>query len=249
MRNLSVLSANSPVTKLDLPAFYEGNEKLWFKVVESSFRCHGIVESKKRYDLVLRALKVKQLQQVENIIPAADSDQLEDPYQNIREALIKENTLTENERIETLLHGVHLENNKPTEMLRKLKRLMSDDRPNIPLLTKLFMDKLPGEVQRLLAATGETELDVLTKRAETILATPVKDSKPLKDNRTYVQKSRNDLCFYHDKYGSNATKCHAPCNWQGRPNNIGKEIIFLLAIIVVALIKLEQLNLLAPLTH
>ena len=34
LRNLSVLSANSPVTKLDLPAFYEGNAKIWFKVVE-----------------------------------------------------------------------------------------------------------------------------------------------------------------------------------------------------------------------
>ena len=160
LRNLSMFSANNPVTKLDLPAFYEGNAKLRVKVVKSSFRCQGIVESKEKYDLVLCALKVKQLQQVENIIPAADSDLLDDPYQNIREALIKENTLTESERIETLLHGVHLENDKPTEMLRKLKRLMSDDRPSIPLLTKLFMDKLPCEVQRLLAATGETELDV-----------------------------------------------------------------------------------------
>ena len=196
-----MLTANNPVTKLDLPAVYEGNAKLWFKVVESSFKCLDIVESKEKYDLVLRALKVKQLQQVENIIPAADSDQLDNTCQNIREALIKENTLTENERTENSLHGVHLENNKPTEMLRKLKRLMSDDRrsvPNIPLLTKLFMDKLSGEVQRLLAATEETELDVLANRAETILATPTKDSKPLKDNRTYVQKSRNDLCFYHN---------------------------------------------------
>ena len=67
-------------------------------------------------------------------------------------------------------------------MLRKLKGLMSDDRSNIPLLTKLFMDKLLGEEQRPLAATGKTELYVLAKRAEAILATPVKDSKPLKDN-------------------------------------------------------------------
>ena len=55
-------------TQLKLPDFYDSDPLLWFKVVEASFSRHDITESKERYGLVLHALKVKQLPQIEDVL-------------------------------------------------------------------------------------------------------------------------------------------------------------------------------------
>jgi hypothetical protein len=37
------------------------------------------------------------------------------------------------------------------------------------------------------------------------------------------RRPRNrDLCWYHDKFGANATKCSAPCMWKFKENGQGR---------------------------
>ena len=100
---------------------------------------HDITESKERYGLVLHALKVKQLQQIEDVL-SCSLEQSDDPYDRLKNALISKNTMSEEEKLETLLHGVELGSSRPTEMLRKLKGLMTNE-ADLVLLKKLFFDR------------------------------------------------------------------------------------------------------------
>ena len=86
------------------------------------------------------------------------------------------------------------------------------------MLKKLFMDKLPNGVSRLLAATGETDLDILAERADDIVATPTTTTTSFlraKNVWNNYPRHKNELCFHHDKFGHNTNKCVSPCNWQG----------------------------------
>ena len=65
--NLSAVSL-AYAKSLELPQFCENNPTLWFKVIEESFRCRDVTDSKEQYDLALRALRVKQLQQIEHLL-------------------------------------------------------------------------------------------------------------------------------------------------------------------------------------
>ena len=127
--------------------------------------------------------------------------------------------MSNNERLDTLLHGVHLRSSRPTEMLRKLKRLMitgNDKEVEIPLLKKFFIDKLPNDVRRLLAATGEIDQDILAKRADDIVATPTTSTTSFPRARNVwnnYPRHKNELCFYHNKFGHHANKCVLPCTW------------------------------------
>ena len=180
---------------LELPRFYENNPTLWFKVIETSFRCHDIAEPKQQIDITLRALGVKQLQQIEHLLCVDQHP--ENPYEVLKQNLLKENLMSENERLYTLLHWIHLGNSPPTEMLCKLRRLMirgTNKDADIPLLKKLFLDKLPNEVRRLLAATGEENLEMLAKRADDVMA-----ATPSRSTNTTVtdnfMKHRNGQSF------------------------------------------------------
>ena len=201
-------------TQLKLPDFYDSDPLLWFKVVEASFSCHDITESKERYGLVLHALKVKQLQQIEDVL-SCSLEQSDDPYNRLKNALISKNTMSEEEKLETLLHGVELGSSRPTEMLRKLKGVMTNE-ADLVLLKKLFFDKLPTDIRRLLAATEETDVYVLAKRADAIVESTSSSSRLRKRDGNSTSTPRNNsgsVCFYHDKYGKNAVKCVPPCSW------------------------------------
>ena len=198
-------------TQLKLPDFYDSDPLLWFKVVEASFSCHDITESKERYGLVLHALKVKQLQQIEDVL-SCSLEQSDDPYNRLKNALISKNTMSEEEKLETLLHGVELGSSRPTEMLRKLKGLMTNE-ADLVLLKKLFFDKLPTDIKRLLAATGETNVYVLAERADAIVESTSSSPRLGKRDGNSTSTPRNNsgsVCFYHDKYGKNAVKCVPP---------------------------------------
>jgi len=59
--------------------------------------------------------------------------------------------------------------------------------------------------------------DIMLEQAS--LTTAVVKHTPTPSQKTQGQKTTFDqipmTCWYHRKHGSNATKCKAPCNWQG----------------------------------
>ena len=139
----------------------------------------------------------------------------DDPQGRLKNALISKNTMSEEEKFETLLRGVELGSSRPTKMLRKLKGLMTN-KADLVLLKKLFFDKLPTDIRRLLAATGETDVYVSAKRADAIMESTSSSSRLLKCDGNSTKTPRNNsgsVCFYHDRYGKNAVKCVPPCSW------------------------------------
>ena len=114
--NLSSVSLAS-AKSLELPQFYDNNPTLWFKIIKASFGCCDVTDSKEQYDLTLRALRVKQLQQIEHLLSV--DQQPNNAYEVLKQTLLKENSMSDNERLDTMLHDVHLGSSRPTEMLRK----------------------------------------------------------------------------------------------------------------------------------
>lgn len=77
-------------------------------------------------------------------------------------------------------------------------------------------------------AGNSSELDSLKKQLEELtlsvasLSSTVKANyrRPRSRSRPRYQARRNEsLCWYHDRFGKNAQRCNAPCNW---PTDTGK---------------------------
>ncbi|XP_064482933.1 uncharacterized protein LOC135395772 [Ornithodoros turicata] len=72
-------------------------------------------------------------------------------------------------RLQQLLTNEELGDQKPTQLLRRMRALVGDATLDSSLLQELFLQRLPAEARRILAAAGSTSLEDLAKLADRIL--------------------------------------------------------------------------------
>ena len=101
------------------------------------------------------------------------------PYFYLKTALVEIFGQTEEHQLDQLLHACELGDPKPTELLAKMRKLLgAKDSP--VLLKKLFMDRLPSIVRRVLAAGPIDNLDDVAHGADRLVA---EDRLPTSDPR------------------------------------------------------------------
>ena len=104
-----------------------------------------------------------------------------DPYQGLKDALIRRNAPTRHQCLQRLLHHTVLGDRKPSELLRSMRRL-HDDATDTDLFKELFLSRMPKETRAVLtAADPATSLDNLADMADRMFdcSQPAADPFPL----------------------------------------------------------------------
>ena len=179
----------SPPINLKLPSFWEDDIELWLAAVDHQFLLSNISTEQKRFSAILSALDYQVIRKVQNIIRNPGNQ----PYQTLKQALIKLYKISDDNRLDRLLHQTELGDRKPTELLSELHSLLGEScnvGPDLDkLLRKLFFDRLPPQVRLILAGSPQPTLDLMAQRADDIMAT-IATSPSLNSNPTQLLQNQ-----------------------------------------------------------
>ncbi|GBM40949.1 hypothetical protein AVEN_156341-1 [Araneus ventricosus] len=128
--------------------------------IESQFTIAGITKDETKYHHVVAAIETDVIAQVSDII-LNPPEELK--YEALKERLIEQFADSETHRLKLLLQELQLGDNRPTQLLCKMRDLSS----KVPedLLKNLWLQRLPTAVQQILAvSTGD--VDALAKMAD-----------------------------------------------------------------------------------
>ncbi|XP_071960400.1 uncharacterized protein [Antedon mediterranea] len=186
---------------LKLPPFWPNDPLIWFAQVEAQFVTRGITAEETKYSFIIASLPPNIAQEVRDLLL---SPPYQRPYTHLKSELVKRTSVSEQKRLHQLLTTEELGDRKPSQLLRKMYQLLGDRDLETSILKQLFVQRLPTNVQLILASTREDmDLSDLAALADKILevspppptiATTIKDtgaratSDELRELRAEVSK-------------------------------------------------------------
>lgn len=171
------------------PPFWRENSKLWFSHLEAQFATNGVQSDETKYYYTVAALDEAMLKLVSDIVTNPPNN---DKYSSIKNALIKSLSESETQRLQRLLQGMELGDQKPSQLLRQMKAC-NDFQLQDSVLRNLWLQRLPQQAQAVLAAsTGDlNELAILADRiSETFQANSIFS---MSSGQTKEKATRGDL--------------------------------------------------------
>lgn len=150
-----------------LPTFWDGDAELWFLHIEALFRSHRIASQRSRFDFVVAALPQATAAIVRDILRAPPDN----PFDHLKDELIRRTTASEQRRLQQLLTSEELGDRKPTDLLRRMHQLLGDrpDRVEEPIFRELFLQRLPSNVRMILSASEIASTEALARMADRIM--------------------------------------------------------------------------------
>lgn len=154
---------------LKLPVFWPADPELWFAQVEAQFATRGIASDSTKFNHLIGSLSPETAAEVRDLLIAPPDA---DKYKTLKEEIIKRTTNSEATRLKQLLTSVEMEGRKPTQLLRHMKQLtglnknlVSDD-----LMKQLFMQRMPNNIQIMLAANDSLSLDKMAELGDKLMS-------------------------------------------------------------------------------
>ncbi|XP_038066698.1 uncharacterized protein LOC119736759 [Patiria miniata] len=160
-------SGQMTAVSIKLPPYWPADPYVWFAQVEAQFTTRHITSEATKYAYIVSALTPEIAQEVRDLLLAPPA---ENPYKTLREELIKRTSATEQKRLQQLLNDEVLGDRKPTQLLRHMRQLLGERVLEESILRQLFLQRLPPNVQMVLASTGESvKLEPLAELADKIM--------------------------------------------------------------------------------
>ena len=158
------------------PPFYTQDPTLWFSVLECHFQASGITSSLTKFAKATALLPPDILAQVPEVINAASSATAPSTtiYHDLKTAVLKRLQSTVATRLQELLSKEELGNEKPSDLLRRMKNLLADKYTSFDkeLFLQLFYQRLPAAIQRSLFTVKSTlDIDALATLTDEFMAT------------------------------------------------------------------------------
>ena len=152
---------------LKLPPFWPADPELWMAQVEAQFRTRNITQDNTKYDYIVASLSPDTAGEIRDILLHPPEN---GKYEAIKQALLKQNVLSDQKRLQELLSKEDLGDRKPTQILRRINQLVGETVFDDKILKALFIQKLPPAVQGILMSSDDkTELSVLAEMADKIM--------------------------------------------------------------------------------
>ena len=135
-----------------LPPYWPADPHVWFAQVEAQFSTRRITNEDTKYSYIIAALNPEIAQEVRDLIISKPPST---PYSTLKEALIRRTSASEQKRLQQLLTEEELGDRKPSQLLRRMRQLLGDRQLESSILKQLFINRLPTNVQLILASTSE----------------------------------------------------------------------------------------------
>ena len=141
-------SASIGAVAFQCPPFWVSNPRAWFLHLESAFALKGITRQLVKYHHVVSALPQAVTEEVLDILENIPS---EAPYDILKTAIVKRTTSSDKERIRKLFHDTQLGDQKPSQLLRRMRSLVAIPRMRRSLGSfglRNFLNQLPPLLPR-----------------------------------------------------------------------------------------------------
>ncbi|XP_064462765.1 uncharacterized protein LOC135373598 [Ornithodoros turicata] len=166
-------SAPSPTSSLaavavKLPPYFDRNPAVWFLQAEAQFNLAGITAQQTKFYHVISALTPSAANEVYDILASPSPST---PYDQLKKALLQRATLSSRSRLQQLLSTEELGDRRPSQLLRRMRQLLDDQSASVDdaLLRELFLQRLPQNVQMVLATAADMTLDQLATLADAVV--------------------------------------------------------------------------------
>lgn len=148
-------TAEVSATSVTLPPYYATDPSLWFAQAERSFSLKGITRSSTKFDYIAASLSPEMATEVRELLLSPPA---ENPYEQIKKALIERTSESARARLDRLLESEQLGDRRPTQLLRRMQSLAGGSTAGVGegCLRQLFLKRLPASVQQALALVPET---------------------------------------------------------------------------------------------
>lgn len=148
-----------------LPTFWPNAPEAYFVQAESNFETARITVSRTKYNHLVNALPQHVV--IENLRVLRESSASNDPYENLKAALIMNYTQSETNRLEDLLSQAEMGDKTPRQFYNTLSNIAGNDfMDKEELLRRLWMRRLPVEMQLPLKPFEDDTLATLLKVAD-----------------------------------------------------------------------------------
>lgn len=156
-----------------LPTFWPSNPAVWFIQADCQFALAGITTQISKFRYVVSALPQEVAADVIDVLTHPPPDA---PYDALRNAILDRTMASERQRLQQLLSAEELGDRRPSQLLRHMQSLLADRASTFDaaLLKQLFLQRLPTNVQMILASASTLPLPDLAAHADRIMevATP-----------------------------------------------------------------------------
>lgn len=162
------MEENHEITSISLqariPPFWRENPRLWFAQFESAVAAQKASDQQK-FDLVLPVLDRNDIQQISDLV-------LKPPetgkYEALKTRLIAVYQESESRSLQKLLRGLELGDQRPSQLLRRMKDLggtmIKDD-----ALKVMWLNQLPASVRAVISVSTTTALEDLGTMADMMM--------------------------------------------------------------------------------
>ncbi|GFQ66359.1 uncharacterized protein TNCT_152951, partial [Trichonephila clavata] len=146
-----------------ITTFWKHNPALWFVRLEAQFELAKILNDTTEFNYVLSAVESDILNSVSGLVlkPLENGK-----YDALKKRLIEVHSESEDSKIRILLQGLELGDQRPSQLLTRIRSLAGDN-VGEPLLKSLWLGRLPYGTPTILAALKEI-LDQLATVADKI---------------------------------------------------------------------------------
>ncbi|BHF63903.1 hypothetical protein SprV_0200689800 [Sparganum proliferum] len=112
----------------------------------------SITKELSKYHKLVEVLPANIISQVQPLLvkPPADA-----PYSALKAEILRLNAVSDRQRYNQLIKEESLGNRKPSELLRRMRTLLGDMQVDEKLVKKMFLERLPADVQTILASGSQ----------------------------------------------------------------------------------------------
>ncbi|BHF82688.1 hypothetical protein SprV_0802582700 [Sparganum proliferum] len=168
----SVSPPSASHVSIKLPPFWPRNVELWIARCEAEFDACNITRQETMFNHLQRSLPDEYAEELCDLLIHRPSEQ---PYDKLKEALVKRVAMTEERRLRQLLTGEELGDRKPSQLLRRMQQLVGERKFEASILRQLFLQRLPLDVQTVLAVS-QGSIEELAELADKVMALGVPET-------------------------------------------------------------------------
>jgi hypothetical protein len=157
----------APVSKVDLPAFWDADPVLWFRQCESAFRRAGTISSGVKFDHVVGKLPNAISLSCRSLLLSINFED-KDAYERLKEHLCKNYSKSKWQQGYALLDHPGLGDRRPSQLLQDMRALLPEKEAEGVLFQCLFLKRLPTSMSDAVMAAGLENIEDMAAGLENI---------------------------------------------------------------------------------